>query len=325
MRRFFARWLLLALSCSLLVPFPRAAEFKLEDGSTIRGRVSRGDEYGIIFKLDTGGFSSRYSWGKFSQDTLKQLVLDPKLQEHAEPFIEIPPEERPKPKPIRLQEVAKVELPSGRTSFFSSFTAPLGLAILVLLYAANLYAAYEIAIFRNRPVAVVCGVSALIPVVGPLIFLASPSLEGEPEEALMPGEEVAPAAEPAVAPAAAGKTSRKVGLPSGGGLRMAAVAKTRGKKEPADAKVYKRGDYTFNRRFIETQFSGYFRIVPTDAERDMLLVVKTAKREYVAKRISRITANEMFVQMMQTGGKEVRITLGEIAEIVVRHKDDKGG
>ena len=103
---------------------------------------------------------------------------------------------------------------------------------------------------------------------------------------------------------------------------MAMASKSRG-TEKAAAKVYKRGDYTFNRRFVETQFSGYFRVVPTDAEKDMVLVVKTAKQEYVARRISRITANEMFLQMTQTGGKEVKVTLGEIAQITVRHKDEK--
>jgi hypothetical protein len=64
-------------------------------------------------------------------------------------------------------------------------------------------------------------------------------------------------------------------------------------------------------------------VVPTDAEKDMVLVIKTPKQEYVARRISRISATEMYVQLLQAGSKEVRVVLGEIAQIIVRHKDDK--
>jgi len=38
----------------------------------------------------------------------------------------------------------------------------MGLLILLVLYGANLLAAYDIARYRNRPVAVVCGLSALL-------------------------------------------------------------------------------------------------------------------------------------------------------------------
>jgi hypothetical protein len=236
-----------------------------------------------------------------------------------DPFIELPPAP-PKPKPtIHLREVPRVDRPQGRTTLFSSATAPLGLAILGLLYLANLLAAYEIAVYRNRPVALACGLSALLPLVGPLIFLVAPSLEptDQPEtnvsEEALAGPGVAPAASPASA------TSRKVGVPSGGGLRVAAVEKGGGKVE---AKVYKRGDYTFNRRFVETQFSGFFRVVPTEAEKDMALVVTTAKEEYVGKRISRISSNEFFLQLLQAGGKEVGISFSEVAQIAIKHKDE---
>jgi hypothetical protein len=33
----------------------------------------------------------------------------------------------------------------------------------------------------------------------------------------------------------------------------------------------------------------------------------------------------MFLQLTQTGSKEVKIGIGEIAEVVVKHKDDKTG
>jgi hypothetical protein len=159
-----------------------------------------------------------------------------------------------------------------------------------------------------------------------LIFLASPTLEAYTEEEV--GEP--PAVEdagPAVAPAGSpsGTTSRslgKVGVPppmSGTGLKVAAA---KGAESRAESRIFKRGEYTFNRRFIETQFSGFFRIVPSEAEKDMVLVIRTPKQEYIARRISRISASEMFVQPVQAAAKEVSVGFGEIAEIQIRHKDE---
>jgi hypothetical protein len=309
-----------------------AGEFKLMDGTTIYGDVSAFDEDGVVFRLRTGGFSERYSWSKFSQDALKELAMDPKAQAYAEPFIEIPPDERPRPqpKPVVLKEVNRVELPAGRTTFFSSFTAPMGLLILGVLYAANLLAAFEIARYRNRPVAVVCGLSALLPLIGPLIFLASPTLEAhaddtatEPLEVDEPGPAVAATGSPA---AGTSRSLGKVGVPppmSGTGLKVAAAAKGAAEAR-GETRVFKRGDYTFNRRFIETQFSGFFRIVPSEAEKDMVLVVKTPKQDYIARRISRISAADMFIQPVQAAAKEISVSFGEIAEIQIRHKDEVG-
>jgi hypothetical protein len=117
----------------------------------------------------------------------------------------------------------------------------------------------------------------------------------------------------------------KVGVPppmSGTGLKVAAAKG--GGESRAEARVFKRGDYTFNRRFIETQFSGFFRIVPSEAEKDMVLVIKTPRQDYIARRISRISASEMFIQPVQASAKELSVTFGEIAEVQIRHKDDTG-
>ncbi len=310
-----------------------AAEFKLTDGSTIYGEVSAFDESGVVFRLRSGGFSDRIPWGRFDQPTLKTLAASPRAREFAEPYIEIPPEARPRPKPrpVVLQEIPRVELPAGRPTIFSSFGRPIGLLILAALYFANLLAAYEIALYRNRPVAVVCGLSALLPLVGPLIFLATPTLvspQTTAEDALaVPPPEPGPGPAVASSPAAATRGSLgKVGVPppmSGTGLRVAAAKEESAAGRP-QPKIFKRGDYTFNRRFIETQFSGFFRLVPSEAEKDLVLVIKTPKQEFLARRISRISASEMFIQPIQAGAREVNVAIGEIAEIQVRHKDDLG-
>src|SRR6266480_3308497 len=52
-----------------------------------------------------------------------------------------------------------------------AFITPIGLTILAVLLLANLYAAYEIAFFRQQPVPLVCGLSFLLPLLAPLIFL----------------------------------------------------------------------------------------------------------------------------------------------------------
>lgn len=308
-----------------LAPDSIADEFKLTDGSTIWGTVSDSDESGVVFRLDSGGFSQRISWGKFSDPTLEALARDPQMREFAEPFIPVPPDARPTPPRVVVRDYEKVDLPAGKTGLFSSLTSPIGLLLLALLYAGNLLAAFEVATYRNRPVAVVCGVSAVLPLVGPIAFLASPSLEveggyddGTAEFDSEPGPGVAAAGSPAAA------TSAQVGkpVPRASGLKVAAGLKS-GQEGPVAKQVYSRGEYTFNRRFVETQFSGFFRVVPLDAEKDLVMVIKTPKHEYIARRISRISASEMFLQLIQAGSKEVRVSLGEIAQIIVRHKDDR--
>lgn len=326
MHRLFHPVLLLAL-ISLLWSTAWARDFKLLDGSTIAGEISDGNDYGVVFRLDIGGFTKRVSWSKFTQESLKLLAETAKLKPMVEPFIELPPDtNKPKPKAIQLREITRVERPLGRTTVFSSFTTPIGLAILALLYLGNLLAAYEIALYRNRPIAVACGVSALLPLLGPLIFLVSPSLEPSPETAdTAAPEPPGPAPTVAAASSPAAATSRKVGVPqapAGGGLRVAATQDKAGAGGAEGPKIFNRGDYTFNRRFIETQFSGFFRVVPLEAEKDLVLVVKTAKSEFVGKRISRISMSEFYLQLLQTAGKEVCIPFSEIAQVAVRNKDE---
>ena len=44
------------------------------------------------------------------------------------------------------------------------------LVMLLLIYMANIYAAYEIAACRARPIALVMGVAVVLPVLGPVGF-----------------------------------------------------------------------------------------------------------------------------------------------------------
>jgi hypothetical protein len=84
-------------------------------------------------------------------------------------------------------------------------------------------------------------------------------------------------------------------------------------------KVFKRGETTFNRRFFETQFPSFFRVIATDADRDLVIDISAGKHSVVANRISRISANEVHVKTPT--GQEVGVPFGEVSQVTLRHKD----
>jgi hypothetical protein len=108
---------------------------------------------------------------------------------------------------------------------------------------------------------------------------------------------------------------------AGGGLSLAAAAAKAGGSGQALPQVFSRGDTTFNRRFFETKFPGFFRVVPGEAEKDLVLDIKVVRGEYVAKRITRISSNEMHVQVLNGG--EVLVQFAEMTTVTLRHKDAK--
>ena len=86
--------------------------------------------------------------------------------------------------------------------------------------------------------------------------------------------------------------------------------------------VFKRGQFTFNRRFIETKFSSFFTAVRRGDDKDMVLLVKSVRGEFVATRISRIAANDMHLEVHKGGAsQEVQMPFLEIQEMHLKHKD----
>ncbi len=322
MRRFHSTWLVLCLIWHFGV---FAEEFKLANGNILRGELASADEDGLVVKLDVGGFSKREPWINFSQETLKELAKHPKVAALVEPFIELEPEQikaRERQKEIVVKPVpSRMERPPTKPSLIAAFATPLGLTILAVLVLANLLASYEIAVFRQQPVALVCGLSILLPGLAPLIFLFLPTHveHGHAEEAT----DEALAAETVGAPAKTSSAFAGQGHVPQGGLALASIPKQEsGGTQP---QMYARGEFTFNRRFFETKFPGFFRVVPSEAERDLVIVVKAVRGEYVAKRISRISSNEMHVQLQSgNASAEVMIPFVEIQSVQIRHKDAKG-
>jgi hypothetical protein len=292
-----------------------AGEYRLTNGDVIRGQPISYNEEGAVFRLDVGGMSPRISWTRFTQEALRELAADSKAAPFADPFIEIPPEVKAKERERRqivIKDVPKTERPERAEQSLGAFlTSPIGLAILAILYLANLYAAYEISFYRDRPPALVIGLSAILPVIAPIGFLfMAPASDAEYDSA---AGNIHDYQESAATPAAA-----HAAAPAGGGLSLSAAAQPGSAVKATSTATYKRGDTTFNRRFFESTLPGFFRVVPSEAEKDLVLAIKGARAEYVAKRISRISSNELH---LQTQRGEVMVPFAEIMEVQVRHKD----
>src|SRR5205823_5956256 len=257
-----------------------ADEFKLANGNVLRGELASADEDGLVVKLDVGGFSKREPWINFSQETLKELARNPKAAPLVEPFIELEPEQikaKEKQKEIVVKPVSeRMERPIPKPNLAAAFITPIGLTILAVLLLANLYAAYEIAFFRQQPVPLVCGLSVLFPLLAPLIFLCLPTrLPGSEAEAITAGPEAAGA----VHSGAKAKTTSTFPAAPARGLSLAAASKQEAASAQTQPQTYTRGEFTFNRRFFETKFPGFFRMVPSEAEKDLVIVIKAVRRE----------------------------------------------
>ena len=302
----FGFWL-----CGLLAA-AGADTFPLTDGTAIIGSVISYNDNGVVFRLGEDQYSQRVPWTKFSQDALKLLANNPKVRPLAEPFIETPAPSRQKKGEIRVQEVSRLELPPKQSLFGALFSSSVGLVMLLLIYVANIYAAYEIAACRARPITLVMGVAVVLPVLGPIIFLAMPK-RAEPSKTAAPQPAAAPhtfAVGGAAAPPAAGI---HIAEASWHGAAPAAA--------PSEAQVFQRGQFTFNRRFFETKFSGYFAVIRREAEKNMDLTMKTGRAQYLVERITRIATNEMHVEVGLSAVKqEVVVPFVEIVEVQLKPK-----
>jgi hypothetical protein len=309
-----------------------ADTFTLANGQTITGELLMGSENdaGVQIKVGEGKYE-RVPWANFSQEDLKRLARIQKLASLVEPFIEITQEDKIKKTEVNIKQPPRLELPAKRSLVGALASSALGLFILLVLYAANIYAAFEVSIFRARPAALVCGVSAALPVIGPIIFLSMPTKLPPVEEAWTPAPEAAPegAAAEAVNPMQAAGAEHPTGLRLAGTdpadeMKLGKFEGEEQKPAIPETVVFQRGQFTFNRRFFETKFAGFFGVVRRDADRDMVLVVKSSRGEYIGQRISRIAANDLHLQVQRGhASEEVMIPFVEIKELRLRHKDAK--
>ena len=311
MRRIF--WTILGFwLCGLFVAVG-ADTFQLTDGTSLTGDVISYNDNGIVFRLEVDKYSPRVPWTKFSQDALKQLSANPKIRLLAEPFIETAPVvERTKKTEVKVHEVSRLELPPKQSLFGALFSSSVGLVVLMLIYAANIFAGYEIAVVRSRPIALVTGVAVVLPILGPIIFLALP-VRVEPSKTVAPRSEATP--HTFAVPGAAQPVAAGIHIVEASWQKEAPAA---GSDAP---QIFQRGQFTFNRRFFETKFSGFFSMIRRESEKNLMLTVKTGRALFVVERITRIATNEMHVEVAQGAAKqEIMVPFAEIVEVQLKPK-----
>jgi hypothetical protein len=330
-RRFCVILVFLALGLGGL----RADTFQLVGGESVVGEllIASANDAGVQIKISDGDYK-KVPWANFSQEDLKRLAKIPKLEALVEPFIEVTQEEKIKKTEVTIKQPPRLEHPRSGSILGAFFTSGLGVFLFLVLYAANIYAGYEVSIFRGQPTPLVCGVSAVLPIAGPIIFLSMRTKVPARAETW----EMAAAAAAAAAPEAVNPMQAD-GPEHAGGLRIASPASVQAAasdEAPAEAPqavepqkpalppstTFKRGQFTFNRRFFETKFPGFFGVVRRDADRDMILLVKSARGEYIGTRIARISANEMHLQIQRgLASEEIMLPFQDIQEITLKHKD----
>ncbi len=335
----FCKLLMVFALCGLLAGIARADTLHLTDGTTVSGEVATMDDKGVVVKQADGTFTDHIPWNKLTQEDLRTFEQNPKAAAFVEPWIELTQADKAERTKIEVKDFPHPQRPAKGSLIGGLTTSGLGVFMLLVLYGANIYAAYEISIFRARPAGVVCGVAAVLPVIGPIIFLSmQPALNqatAKPVEEWQPPTEeyaeAAAAAPGAAAPAQAAGT-RPASRPAAPGETPAeaeAPLETYATEPAAPAgpalpptKTFLRGQYTFNRRFFETQMPSFFGVARAGADKDMVLYIRAARGAYVGQRIPRIAANELHLQVQkQNASEEVVIPFVEIQEVQLKHKD----
>lgn len=325
------RSLYLAVAVFLFAVLPvqlRADTFKLANGQTLTGELlpTTANDQGVQVKVAEGDYQ-RVPWTSFSQEDLRNFVKNQRMEPFVEPFIEITQAEKIKKTEVNIKPPPHLARPPRQSLVGALSSSTLGIFVLLVLYGANVYAGYEVALFRAQPPGLVCGLSA-IPFLGllaPIVFLSMPTRISKSAAELREEEAAAvSAAEPIgqAAPAADDTNPMHGAAERPAGLKLAQTEAGHAKPKVPETVTYQRGQFTFNRRFIETKFPGFFGIVRRDADKDMVLVLKTSRGEYAGQRISRIAANDLHLEIQRGAAtEEVLVPFQEIQQIQVKHKD----
>jgi hypothetical protein len=289
-----------------------ADTFKLTNSQEVSGKVVSVDAQGVVIQKDDGGFK-RVAWREFSQEALKELAKRKEALRYVEPLLE-PEEDKVTEKKVApeipFNPPPRLPRPEPKAGFGSIFSSSVGVVLFVILYLANIYAAYEVSLFRNYHPALVCGLAAVMPMLTQIVFLCVPTrVKPTPEQLTQdatPDNQYVPPPVPVdgVLPDEAGVTPAP-GAPA-----------------HAPATVYQRGQYTFNRRFFETKLAGFLRVVPAESEKGLVLEVNSLRGTFVAQRIARVMPNDLVLHVQKGGASEdVTVPFGEIREVSVRRKE----
>jgi hypothetical protein len=275
------------------------------DGGSVKGRAMPSKEISVRLMIQvTGGGYTNVAWSRFSQATIQRLSNLPGYSVYATPFLDVPPQNPPEGPKIVIKSVKRMDRPAGA----GLFASPGMWMIFFLLYAANIYAGYEIAIYRHRNPLLLASLSAIGPIIVPVIYVSLPSAVTEEAVEEAPAEAVEGEAAPAeAAPAEAAPAAEAEAAPA---------------QPQFQTTSYMRGQTTFNRRFFETKLAGYLKVVPGEAEKDMVLAITATRGSYVGKRLVRVSPNELTLLVVKgEASQEVMIPFSEISEVRIQHKD----
>ncbi len=275
------------------------------DGQKVTGRPVGFKDTHIQIAIQGGGITN-VAWGRLSQSTLQSLTKLKNFGVFAQPFIDPPPQRAPQGPKVTIKEVQRMDRPASGGLMASSVM----LLVFFLIYLANIYAGYEVAVYRQRNPGLVCTLAAVAPVVTPIAFLAMPSAIERAAE------------EEAVTEEAAGEAVAQEGQPAEQAPAETAAAEAAAPKPEDEAVVYQRGQFTFNRRFFETKLAGFLKMVPGEAEKDKVLVVSSARGVHTGQRVTRINPNDLILHVVKGGAsQDVVIPFTEISEVKIVHKD----
>jgi len=124
----------------------------------------------VQIKVGEGKYE-KVPWANFSQEDLKRLPRSRKLEPLVEPFIEITQEEKTK-KTELTSKTTRLERPAAQSLIGASFHPAWGVCSAAAVWRPISTPGMKVSIFRARPAALVCGISAVLPLAGPIIFLS---------------------------------------------------------------------------------------------------------------------------------------------------------
>lgn len=321
--------LLTVLLGFLIASSTSAATFKLSDGSVITGEPVGFSSRGLVLKQPDGSYSSATAWESFSQETLKELRDNPKAVRFVQPLIQLTEEERQRLSGLTLSEVSRLDRPAGRTGIIGMlFSSGVGWFLVLLIYFGNLFAAYEVALYRAYSPQVVCGVAAVLPWISQAALLAIPrSVLVGAMGGKQVSENTAPPPPPAEeelerVPEEVAPDDPNAVLPPGELFEEAPLPPETQSPLLPDTITFSRGVVTFNRRFFETKLAKFTKSVLPEDVRDMNLFFKTSRGNHLTTYIAKLDQTELQIRVKKGDASEiVTVPYLEIYEVRLKHKD----
>ena len=205
--------------------------------------------------------------------------------------------------PAGLQPVPD-RRPSDKRFSLGGIFSPAGIALSLIIMGFSVYAGREIALFRNRPVGLVCGLSAVFPVIAPTVFLLLPDPAAQHAEAMaeahdphlisnsgtsgalaetMPPETHQPAAMPNYED---DPDSPYLNMEPGQDETHFETTAT----APATLEFYRSGDYQIDYHFFNNHFQRFVGNAPPEGQS---LILRTREVEYPAHSVARLDAESL--------------------------------